>query len=60
MLKVEGLCLVDASINWQFLSWELCSVLSWEFCSNGTTCMCIVESHLELYIISCYVDVLVD
>ena len=50
MLKVEGLCLVDASINWQFLSWELYSVLSWEFCSNGTTCMCIVESHLESYV----------
>ena len=22
----EGLCLVDASINWQFLRWEFCSV----------------------------------
>ena len=32
----EGLCLVDASINWKFLRWE--------FCSNGTTCICIVLS----------------
>ena len=59
-IKLKAYALLMPLLIDNFYVGSSASFLSWEFCSNGTTCMCIVESHLELYIISCYVDVLVD